>query len=571
MAGKQKFARVLLLFSFISLAAWPAAAQPQTASVSGHVKDSAGKPQMGALVEVFTTSRLLPIKAFTDDKGFYRIPGLSPGVYFVKASANAFLPSLRENVPLNPGAHIVDITLSTLVEAFQMVPVRQRGPQEEDDWKFTLRSTANRPILRVLDDDSLVVVSSGENGVEAALKARVAFIAGSQGEGFDTGDMSTAFTVEQSIFSSGTMALDGDLQYMNGQANGVLRASYKHELPYGSTPEFALTARRYAAPDTVLQNAALSAIALSMTDSFTLGEFLEMNYGGELQSVQFRGRVTAFRPFGSATARLGSNTMLQYSYATSQPTTRLAKGFDTAPADLSETNPRVSLQNAEARLERGAHHELALSRRFGRNNLQLAAYTENVRDLALNGVGDVNALALGGDFLPDVYSNTFTYTGGSLHARGIRAVASRKFSDAFTATLNYSFGGVLTAPESLTTSNLAGSFRMGKRHAVTTRFNGTIPGPRTRWIASYKWTSGRGVLTPVDMYNASAGQADPYLNVFLRQPLPQIGFLPGRVEALIDVRNLLAEGYVPVLGQDGRTLYLVQSARSVRGGVAFNF
>jgi len=38
-----------------------------------------------------------------------------------------------------------------------------------------------------------------------------------------------------------------------------------------------------------------------------------------------------------------------------------------------------------------------------------------------------------------------------------------------------------------------------------------------------------------------------------------------------DVRNLLAQGYVPVMGQDGRTIFLVQSARSVRGGVSFTF
>jgi hypothetical protein len=43
------------------------------------------------------------------------------------------------------------------------------------------------------------------------------------------------------------------------------------------------------------------------------------------------------------------------------------------------------------------------------------------------------------------------------------------------------------------------------------------------------------------------------------------------MEMLLDLRNLLAQGYVPVIGSDGRTVYLVQSARSVRGGVAFNF
>ena len=75
----------------------------------------------------------------------------------------------------------------------------------------------------------------------------------------------------------------------------------------------------------------------------------------------------------------------------------------------------------------------------------------------------------------------------------------------------------------------------------------------------------------MDLFNVSAGQADPYLNVFIRQPIPRVGFLPGRMQALVEIRNLVAQGYVPVLGLDGRTVYLVQSARSVRGGVAFTF
>jgi hypothetical protein len=49
------------------------------------------------------------------------------------------------------------------------------------------------------------------------------------------------------------------------------------------------------------------------------------------------------------------------------------------------------------------------------------------------------------------------------------------------------------------------------------------------------------------------------------------GFFPGHIEAIVDLRNLLAQGYVPVLGSDGHTVYLVQSARAVSGGVAFTF
>jgi hypothetical protein len=55
------------------------------------------------------------------------------------------------------------------------------------------------------------------------------------------------------------------------------------------------------------------------------------------------------------------------------------------------------------------------------------------------------------------------------------------------------------------------------------------------------------------------------------QPIPGTGFLPGHMDAVVDIRNLLAQGYIPVMGQDGRTVYLVQSARTVRGGVAFTF
>jgi hypothetical protein len=108
------------------------------------------------------------------------------------------------------------------------------------------------------------------------------------------------------------------------------------------------------------------------------------------------------------------------------------------------------------------------------------------------------------------------------------------------------------------------------RHALAGKISGTLPKTRTRWIAGYRWISGPA-LTPVDMFNASPGQTDPYLSFFLRQPIPGTGFLPGHMDALIDVRNLLAQGYIPLLGQDGRTVYLVQSARSVRGGLAFTF
>ena len=154
---------------------------------------------------------------------------------------------------------------------------------------------------------------------------------------------------------------------------------------------------------------------------------------------------------------------------------------------------------------------------------------------------------------------------------GMRVVLQRKLASDLTATLDYGYGGVLDLSKTdVALQDARRDTYVRNRHTASAKFSGTLPGVKTRWITSYRWISGQA-LTPVDMFNESAGQADPYLNIFLRQPIPGTGFLPGHMDAVVDVRNLLAQGYVPVMGQDGRTVYLVQSARTVRGGVAFTF
>jgi hypothetical protein len=207
---------------------------------------------------------------------------------------------------------------------------------------------------------------------------------------------------------------------------------------------------------------------------------------------------------------------------------------------------------------------------MGKTSVQFATFFDRISDTALIGVGDM-ADDVSGEILPDIYSGTFTYRGSNLNTSGMRAVLQRKLTSDLTATLDYSYGGVLDLAEGeQRLSSARGSFHEVSRHAIAGKMSGTIPGSKTHWITSYRWTSGEA-LTPVDLFNASPGQADPYFNVFVRQPIPHIGFLNVKMEALLEIRNLMAQGYVPMLASDGHTVYLVQSARAVRGGVAFNF
>jgi len=550
----------LVVVMSLSLPAWSANG-PGT--ISGYVRNASGSPQMGAAVEILG-SAVQSIKAFTDDRGFYTVSGLLPGVYSLKVSAPSFLPTLREKIGVRPGARLmVNVTLNTLFEVIELGPMR--GPADDDDWKWTLRSVSNRPILRI--NNGTVVQSEGE---DHDLKGTISFMAGSPSQGFGgSSDMSTGFSVEHSLLSAGTLTLNGTVGYGEGVPTAVVRTTFASHLNNGFEPTVAFTMRRISSPDVNnLHNSGLQALSLMSADRMTVGDILELKFGSELQTIQFMGRVNAFKPFGSVDLHLTPNTVVEYQYASSLPNTRMEKGFDSAPGDLSESGPRMSITNFTPAVERAHHQEISVSQRLGKNNVQLAFYSDRIEDPSLTGVGDVSAES--GDVLPDIYSGTFNYQGNDLETRGLRVVLQRKLMSDLTATLDYAYGGVLDLSRSDVELQDARDFiRTQRRHAVAAKFSGNIPRTKTHWIASYRWTSGQA-LTPVDMFNSSAGQSDPYFNLFVRQPLPS-GFLSGHMEMLVDLRNLLAQGYVPLVGRDGRTVYLVQAARSVRGGVAFNF
>jgi Carboxypeptidase regulatory-like domain len=546
----------------LSLPVW---AVEQPGAISGYVRNNSGIPQMGAVVQILGAAHR-SLTVFTDGAGFYTAKGLLPGVYTLKVTAPSFLPALREKVGLHAGASLnVNVTLSTLLGVMQLGPARPLA--DEDDWKWTLRSVANRPILRVFDDPISNSITARAEKQTHELSGTFSFLAGSAAGGYGTGsDMSTGFTLERSIFSDGHLSLSGDLGYGSSLPAGVLRTTYSHRLSNGSAPTVGLTVRRFSPSDPNLHNAALQALALSASDDITVADVLELKFGSELQTVQFLGHATAFRPYGSAHLHLSPNTVLAYEYSTSRPDLRAEKGFDSSPADLSESNPRVSLLGYAPKMESAHHHEVSLSRRIGKTNLQVAAYSDRVGDPALLGTGEVTAA--GGFLLPDISSGTFTYAGKPLDTNGLRVVLQHKFSDDLTATIDYAFGGVVDLSKPAVALQQAQQFlTTQRRDAIAAKFSGTAPHTHTRWIASYRWVNGPAV-TPVDMFNASPGQSEPFLNIFLRQPIPSSG---GHMEAIIDVRNLLAQGYIPVLGRDGQTVYLVQSARCVRGGVAFTF
>ncbi len=557
--------------------------------ISGYVRDTSGAPQMGAAVEILG-SAAQALKVFTDDRGFYSVASLLPGTYSVKVSAPSFLPSLREKIAVRGGAKLmVNITLTSLFEAIQLIPLR--NPVDDDDWKWTLRSVANRPILRVLEDGTTVVAET-ENGESGGhdLKGALTFLSGSPGQGFGgSSDMTAGFAVERSLLSNGTLRLNGNLGYdADGQGlpAAVLRTTYTGRFNGRFEPALAITAIRLNSPGfNAMPGATLEALSAASSERVVIGDKLEMKLGSELQTIQFMGHIRAFKPFGSADLHIAPHTVLEYQYSSSVPNLGLADGagdarsgaddesLAAAAAGLSEAAPRMSIAGFLPAVEQAHHHEVSISQRIGKNNMQIAFYADSLADPVLTGVGEMTPEEMAvasGDVLPDVYSGTFSYRGNNFTTRGMRVVLQRKLLSDLTATLDYGYGGVLdlSRPD-VELQDARQWISAEQRQSVAAKFSGTLLWAKTRWIASYRYTGG-GALTPVDLFDTSPGHSGPYLNLFLRQPAPA-SFLAGHMEILLDLRNLLAQGYVPVMARDGHTLYLVQSARSARGGVAFSF
>ena len=123
---------------------------PTAAMISGTVRDVHGTPQMGALVQLLRSDASTVATATSDEQGRYIIPIVTPGRYQLRATAAFFVPILRNNLRLRAGMQsVVNLTMSAIFEADDWLPAqRRRADEPVDDWKWTLRSTASRQLLR---------------------------------------------------------------------------------------------------------------------------------------------------------------------------------------------------------------------------------------------------------------------------------------------------------------------------------------------------------------------------------------------------------------------------------------
>lgn len=561
-------------FAFITVLAVCAAVPAfgaTTGSVSGVVRDSAGVPQIGAVVELLRPDLSVVASVYTDGEGHYLFRPVAAGHYAVKAMAASFLPSLRENVHIRTST-VVNLTLNTLYEVMQWLPSEPRKVKStSDDWTWTLRSAANRPLLRWLEDGPLVVETDGK-GSAPKLKARL-MATGQAGTFGEDGERFTA-TVEDTPSSSRELLARVDFDPNTDQGMESM-LGFRQDLGYaGSVQSVAAVAVH---PDvTAGGDQGLDEAAIRSWETMQLGDEFDAEAGSNQVVARMSGASTqtigAALPFLTVGWHDG-NSAIRYRLASFTP-----EGPTSEETEAEAMMPAVSMRNGDLVMEHGLHQEIGWERETDSSGMSVMVYTENIDNPVLEAMAHMTqgdpAMGPGAAaVLFDPESGLMRATGPDYASAGVEASYTRTLPHGNSIRLSYANGNALVIEsgpqeQAVSLAQLLAEARPRRAQTYTISLSGTLDGTGTHWQASYRWQA-EDTLTDVAPY--AVNTAAPYLTLHFRQPICRPHDGTTGIDALMDVQNLLQQGYKPYLLSDGSLFVFAQGQRAVRGGLAFTF
>jgi hypothetical protein len=546
---------VSLIALFVMASAPLLAATP--GSISGVVRDSSGVPQIGAMVQLLRSDMSVIAAVYTTSKGAYSFNVL-PGKYAIKAMGTSFLPSLRENVRVRTNI-VVNLTLNTLYEVMQWLPAEPRAANaSRDDWEWTLRSAANRPLLRWLEDGPLVVVSDRPGG-RPKLKARL-MATGQEGTFGESGERFTT-SVEDTPSDSRELLARVDFA-PDSDAGMESMLGFRQDLGFAGSVESMAAISIHP----VMEGSGgegLDEATMRSAETIHLGDEFEIDAGAQQVIARFSQNSpnTILATLPSATvAWRGGNSTVSYRMASAP------SGLNQNESQTGFYLPQISMRDGQLALERGLHQEIGWERRTDASGVSLLVYSDNVQNPVIEASGRGVASSA---VLSDPMSGLMRGAGQNYASAGVMAAIEHRMTGGNCIRVSYANGDALVMPALVHPTALSQLFSAARpRHAqmYAISLSGTLEGTGTRWHASYRWQPA-DTVTPIAPY--SVGAIEPYLNLHLRQPIStrREGL---NVEALLDVNNLLAEGYRPYLVNGGMVVF-AQDQRSVGAGVAFTF
>jgi hypothetical protein len=301
-------------------------------------------------------------------------------------------------------------------------------------------------------------------------------------------------------------------------------------------------------------------------ENINMGDEFQAEAGAQQVFARFAqdspNTVAAVLPYVSVGWRKG-DSIVSYKFATGLPDRR----------GLSEMQagawmPALAMRDGRLVMERGLHQEIGWERRTDDSGVSVVFYADSLSNPA------IEAMVHGGtpgNAMYDMTSGLMRAAANGYSTTGVVAAVERRLPRGNHVRLSYANGDALVMqatqrPTPL--SQLVASARPHRTQMYSLSLSGTLDGTGTRWRASYRWQP-EDTVTRVASFTADADE--PYLNVHLRQPVYGGRASARSLDAMIDMRNLLAQGERPFVLTDGSLLVFAQAQRGVTAGLAFTF
>ena len=565
--GIRQFVVSLSLLLLVS--AGGAVAQ-RAAGVSGVVRDTHGTPQMGVMIELLGAGT--STTALTDLQGYYQIRNVVPGVYQLRATAALYLPSLRRQVQLRSGTRpIVNLMMSGLFDEATWVSASHSRLDNPEDWKWTLRSPANRPMLRLASDDEGVSVSGAEARV-AHGESRGSFSIRVLRGGFgNPGDQGTLTVLHRSADQARTVGLRSSVAQSEINAASVpITLATMLESNAGGLGKHRvdISVRTFPQVRDASGNA-LMELAATSAEQMSIGELASIEVGSQTQLLRTGITVLVTHPFVHLTSRPIAGWTTSYSFSTQPGLAQYADaGGDT------EGVPTVIRDGAKLRTDSGWHQEVAAGRSLGRTKIRVAYSRDTSHRTALtgrlarspitSGVSPADAISLP-PLVSDVSDGTFRMFAQGFGSNGGSMAIDVPLSNDFSVSGGYITDRTLELAPDVPPSGL-GTFRTGRAQSVSIAFTGRVAKSGTRVSASYRWQPARTISTLAPYETAGSS---PYLCVHIRQPLHATKVSP-TMELTLDSDNLLQEGYQSY-ALARQEAFLASALQELRAGLSFTF
>lgn len=572
----RRFSRTIWLCGFFVCAVSPGVWASSMGRIKGTVKSGEGTPVQGAVVALLSPGELVKpgspnpasvlASAITDKRGHFVTANVRPGRYSIYVSASGYASAHLPQVEIKP-----DNAMSYHFELRKTARLVDQAKGDEE-YKYVVRAS-RRYVLRLNEEEPDIAGESGDENSAGAFVALTEdkrrphglirfstystnYLGGESGLSYGAdfalrerfgrnveevivGQMGTGES-SPALLASVTNVQVGErhaLQLSMGYGRGFLRTFAKdHE---GSLDEFALAATdryRVFGPTILIFGFEYS----RYSDAGTSAAFFEPRLGIQFDAPQGLRLSAQLMPGDSS--RVSDTEQTENGEVSFEKVAAVPSSSDGRPIAGRSRRAQVSVEKTID----------------DRSTIEAAVFYDTVTG---HGVG---VLAVPTNTSVSLVGATVENLSGPL--RGSRAVYSRRFNSHVTGQFGYAYG----QGESVSAEGLQHPSRMFARNSFHVAVAKVDVDLHTgAQISTTFRFSPSGVTFAIDPFMGSMKTFSPGLGIYLAQPIPSFGILPGKWVGSLDVNNLLDQ-HASVQGPSGRLL-LWNAQRTVRGAISVRF